>query len=113
MWRNRTSETYGLKDKSYLPMVYTILLLFLSGSFAWGGLPNDKMDYHDYNETVAVLQGLRDAHPDLVTLKIIGHSYDIPEQGQASSYDIYAMRVGPVGEQGLQDGGTSCPPFCL
>jgi len=109
MWRNRTSETYGLKDKSYLPMVYTILLLFLSASFAWGGLPNDKMDYHDYNETVAVLQGLRDAHPDLVTLKIIGHSYDIPEQGQASSYDIYAMRVGPVGEQGLQDGGDVVP----
>ena len=95
--------------KHFLSFLCTFVLLFFWVSNTWAGLPNNKMDYHDYGEAMAVLQDLSDSYPDLVKLKVIGRSYDIPEQGQANSYEIYAMRVGPVGEQEFQDGGDVLP----
>jgi len=109
MGKNRKTKMYKVIQKTFLLVLCTMMLIFWSGSNTWSELPNDKMDYHDYNETVAVLQDLRDAHPDLVVLKIIGHSYDIPVQGPATAYDIHAIRVGPVGEQDFQDGGDVIP----
>ena len=84
---------------------YVFLLLGLSLGTARGELPNDKMDYTSYAEMVDVLEDLEAAHPDIVTLKSIGHSIDIPFAGQTTDYDIYALRVGPTGDQDLQDGG--------
>ena len=107
---------YGLTEKVFLRiLLYTMMLVCLSAINTWGDLSSEKMNYHDYDATRIAMQNLRDAHDDLVTLKTIGFSYDIPETptgqgpGPGFAYDILAMRIGPVGAQGLQDVGDNIP----
>ncbi|WP_419657154.1 peptidase M14, carboxypeptidase A [Desulfosarcina variabilis str. Montpellier] len=93
-------------------MLMVLYLLLLSGVWVGsvcGELANNKMDYTSYDEMADLLQDLQTAYPDLVTLKSIGHSINIPFNGQTTVYDIYALRIGPVGELEIQDSGDAIP----
>jgi len=95
-----------------------MMIICLSAGTTWGDLRNDRKMYHDYDETVDAMIELKNDYPSLVTLKIIGQSYDIPEYpwdnnnkpAPGFAYDIYAMRIGPVDPQyHLQDDGDNVP----
>jgi hypothetical protein len=66
------------------------------------------MNYHEYSHTVDIMQYLAGAN-DFVTLKSIGYSYDMTGLSPEFSYEIYAMRIGPVGVQDIQDDGDNIP----
>lgn len=115
MRKKKIAEMYRLAEKALLRMLYTLTLVCLTAINSWGALPNSKMDYQDYYETKEFMQNLQNAHSDLVTLKTIGFSYDIPKTptgqspGPLAAYDILAMRIGPLGPQYLQDAGDNIP----
>lgn len=111
---HRKAEPYtlrGIITKTFFSTLFILISLFMSAGSIWGELANNKMDYHDYHEMVPVLQNLCDDHPDIVTLKSIGHSLDIPValSGPTHYYNIYALRVGPVGDLDFADIGDVIP----
>ena len=107
--KRRTAFSRSALVKLLSRTLCAILLLAMSAGFVQGELANDKMDYTGYAEMVDILEDLEVAHPDIVTLKTIGHSKNIPFSGQTTDHDIYALRVGPTGEPDLQDGGDGIP----
>jgi len=106
--KSRSTRTYHLRGKTIFQILCLFMFMSLSADNTWGALPNTLMDYRDYDETVDILNDLSDAHPGLVTLKTIGDSCDY-RGVQVDCHSIYAMRVGPVGEQDIQDSGDSIP----
>jgi hypothetical protein len=115
MWKKKTARSQGFKEKTFSGILSSIILLFFIASTTWGALPNRKMNYHDYDETKLAMENLAADNENLVTLKTIGFSYDIPETptaqtpGPVAAYDILALRIGPVGYQEFQDDGDNIP----
>ena len=99
----------GAPSTSFWRLLCILATITSSAGIAWGGLPNDKMDYTDFVEMESILLDLADRHPDIVTLKSIGDSMDIPVTASTTAYDIYALRVGPVGRSAMEDQGDGIP----
>jgi len=89
--------------------LFTLLLLSVFAN-AGAGLPNEKMNYRDYEEINNALFDLRDNYGDVVTLKAIGRSPDfVTEVNRIHEYDIYAIRIKPAIPTSFVDEGDSLP----